>query len=93
MTSSKCNIYWSHNAWQDYLWWQDQDKKTLRKINRLIASIEREGYAFGEGKPEPLKGEFSGFWSRRINTKDRLVYKVTNKTTIEIYTCRTHYEK
>lgn len=78
----------SDGAWDDYLYWQTQDKKTLRRINQLIGDVERNGNQ-GIGKPEPLKGE-SGYWSRRINEKDRLVYKIVDDE-IRIAQCRTHY--
>lgn len=60
-------------GWEDYLYWQTEDRKTLRKINTLLKDIERNGNE-GIGKPEPLTGDLSGFWSRRINQKDRLIY-------------------
>ena len=82
--------YWTDEAWQDYLYWQTQDKKTLRRINELIKDIERNAYV-GIGKPEPLKHELSGFWSRRINDADRIVYKIENDALI-IVQCRGHYE-
>ncbi len=78
------------NAWEDYIYWQTEDKKTLKKINNLIKDIERNGNE-GIGKPEPLKGDLSGYWSRRINDKDRLIYKLSNDK-IYILGCRTHYE-
>ena len=80
---------WYDKAWEDYLYWQTQDKKTLRKINSLIQDIERNGYA-GIGHPEPLKYELAGFWSREIDEKNRLVYRIENGM-IEIAECRTHY--
>lgn len=82
--------YWTDEAWQDYLYWQTQDKKTLRRINELIKDIERNAYV-GIGKPEPLKHELSGFWSRRINDADRIVYKIENDA-LFIVQCRGHYE-
>ncbi len=82
--------YWTDEAWQDYLYWQTQDKKTLRRINDLIKDIERNAYV-GIGKPEPLKHELSGFWSRRINDADRIVYKIENDA-LFIVQCRGHYE-
>ena len=81
---------WSDEAWDDYLWWQGQDRKTLKRINLLIKDIERGGGAEGVGMPEPLKGELSGFWSRRINDKDRLVYRVVGGA-IHIASCKGHY--
>ena len=65
---------WSDDAWEDYLYWQTQDKKTLKRINQLIQDIERNGCMKGIGKPEPLSGDLQGEYSRRINEKDRLVY-------------------
>jgi toxin YoeB len=79
----------SDEGWADYLYWQTQDKKTLKRINALLQDIERNGHN-GIGKSELLKG-MSGYWSRRINEKDRLVYKVCDQS-ILIAQCRTHYE-
>lgn len=84
------NKIWSDEAWSDYLFWQEQDKKTLKRINLLIKDIERNGHA-GIGKPEPLGENLSGFWSRRINEKNRLVYRIQSGC-IEIAQCRTHYK-
>lgn len=83
------SLSFSENAWEDYLYWQMQDKKTLRKINQLLQDIQRNGYD-GIGKPEPLKGELSGLWSRRIDDKNRLVYMMTNDI-IFILQCKGHY--
>lgn len=80
---------WDDDAWEDYLYWQTQDKKTLKKINALIKDIDRNGYD-GIGKPEPLTGDLVGYWSRRIDEKNRLVYKIVDGT-IRIAQCRTHY--
>lgn len=80
---------WYDEAWEDYLFWQSQDKKTLKRINTLVKDIERENFD-GIGKPEPLKGEFSGFWSRRIDDTNRLVYRIKDGT-LEILSCRGHY--
>ena len=66
---------WDDAAWEDYLYWQTQDKKTLRRINQLIRDAERDPFR-GLGKPEPLKENLQGWWSRRINETDRLVYRV-----------------
>ena len=82
----------TEQAWSEYLYWHTQDKKTLKKINRLISDIMRNGAACGEGKPEPLKGNLSGYYSRRINQSDRLVYKVLPGNVVEIYSCLGHYE-
>ena len=77
-------------GWEDYLYWQTEDRKTLRKINTLLKDIERNGNE-GIGKPEPLTGDLSGFWSRRINQKDRLVYALEMDQII-IIACRYHYD-
>lgn len=77
------------NGWKDYVFWQTEDKKTLKRINELLKDIERNGNA-GIGKPEPLSGDLSGFWSRRINDKDRLVYRIYGEE-IQILACRYHY--
>lgn len=73
---------------EDYIYWQSQDKKTLKKINSLLKAVSRDPFK-GDGKPEPLKGEY-GKWSRRINDKDRLVYSY-EKDVVTIYQCRGHY--
>lgn len=80
---------WDDYAWEDYLYWQKQDKKTLKRINLLLQDIDRNGYS-GVGKPEPLKGDLQGYWSRRIDETNRLIYRVKGDT-IEILQCRTHY--
>ncbi len=82
---------WSDEAWDDYLYWQTQDKKTLKRINILIKDIERN-YFEGLGKPEALKHDLSGAWSRRIDEQNRLVYRIKDGI-IEILQCRTHYQK
>lgn len=79
----------TENGWQDYLFWQTEDKRTLKKINDLLKDIERNGNV-GLGKPEPLSGDLSGFWSRRINDKDRLVYRIESNE-IQVLACRYHY--
>ena len=81
---------WDDVAWNDYTYWQEQDKKTLKRINLLIKDIGRNGN-HGIGKPEPLLGDLAGFWSRRIDDKNRLVYRVQDGK-IEIVQCRTHYK-
>ncbi len=81
---------WNDQAWEEYLFWQLQDKKTLKRINKLIEDIECNGY-FGIGKPEPLKGELTGFWSVRIDKTNRIVFRIVENT-IEIVQCRGHYE-
>lgn len=77
-------------GWEDYLYWQTEDRKTLRKINTLLKDIERNSNE-GIGKPEPLTGDLSGFWSRRINQKDRLIYALEMNQII-IIACRYHYD-
>ncbi len=84
------NLSFSENAWEEYLYWQTQDKKTLRKINSLLQDIQRNGYQ-GIGKPEPLKGELSGLWSRRIDDTNRLVYSISDDVII-ILQCKGHYD-
>ena len=81
---------WFDEAWADYLYWQSQDKKTLKRINELLRDIERSNFD-GIGKPEPLKGELSGFWSRRIDATNRFVYRIENGV-LEILSCKGHYE-
>lgn len=81
---------WHDSAWQDYLYWQTQDKKTLKRINLLIKDIERNGYNGGLGKTEPLKGDLSGFWSKRIDDKNRIVFRIINDR-LEIAQCGSHY--
>ena len=83
---------WTEQGWDDYLYWQTQDKKTLRRINDLVKDIERNGIASGIGKPEPLKGDLQGFWSRRIDEKNRLVYNLAVDGALCIVACRGHYE-
>ena len=82
---------WFDRAWEDYLDWQTQDKKLLRRINALIQDAEREPFE-GLGKPEPLRGELSGFWSRRISDEHRLVYRIRNDV-LEILSCKGHYDE
>ncbi|MCH7696913.1 MAG: Txe/YoeB family addiction module toxin [Proteobacteria bacterium] len=82
-------IAWTHEAWRDYLYWQKQDKKTLQRINRLIEAANREPFS-GIGKPEPLKGNLTGLWSRRIDETNRLVYAVDDDH-LTILSCRYHY--
>ena len=83
------NKVWQDQAWEDYLYWQTQDKKTLKRINQLLKDIDRNGYD-GIGKPEALKHEFQGFWSRRIDDSNRIVYRIENEQ-IEIIQCGSHY--
>jgi len=81
---------WHETAWADYEYWQQNDKKVLRKINSLIKDIERNGYS-GIGKPEPLKENLSGWWSVRIDSVNRLVFQIIDGN-IMIYACKGHYE-
>jgi len=83
-------IQWDIDAWNDYVYWQTQDRKTLKRINLLIKDISRSPFE-GLGKPEALKGTLTGFWSRRIDEENRLVYVVEEKVIILI-SCRGHYE-
>ena len=83
-------ITFSKNAWEEYISWQKEDKKILRKINELIKDIERTLFP-GIGKPEPLKYDLAGYWSRRIDLEHRLVYQFRNNE-ILIYSCRYHYD-
>ena len=78
------------DAWDAYLYWQDQDKKTLKRLNLLINAATRDPFV-GIGKPEQLRGELSGYWSRRIDEVNRLVYRATD-TEIVIIACRYHYD-
>ena len=82
-------LVWSTNAWQDYVWWQTQDRKTLRRINLLLQDIERNGHA-GIGKPEALRHEYEGYWSRRITDEHRLIYRIEGDQVL-IAVCRYHY--
>ena len=80
---------WYDGAWEDYLHWQTQDKKTLKRINKLLQDIERNGYS-GIGKPEPLKHNLSGYWSVQIDEKNRIVFRV-KEDKLEIWQCGSHY--
>ena len=84
-------LVFSKSSWADYLWFQENDKKLLARINRLIKEIARSPFE-GTGKPEPLKANLAGFWSRRINSEHRLVYRVTD-TEIIFVSFRFHYAK
>ena len=84
------NILFTPIAWEDYTYWQTQDKKTLRQINKLIDDICRHPTS-GIGKPEPLKWDLAGCWSRRIDLVNRLVYRVTAES-VHILSCRYHYQ-
>lgn len=80
---------WEDNAWNEYLEWQTKDKKTLKKINRLLLDIDRNGYNC-IGKPEALSGNLAGYWSVRIDEKNRIVFRI-NENSIAILQCGTHY--
>lgn len=82
-------VLWHESGWDDYIWWQSQDKKTLKRINALIKDMQRAPYE-GLGKPEPLKGNLTGWWSRRIDETNRIVYKVKDDALV-IAACRNHY--
>lgn len=84
------NKLWSDRAWDDYLYWQSQDKKTLKRINQLIKDIERNGLFEGIGKPEPLRHRKA--WSRRIDETNRLLYDMDADGNLWIIACRGHYE-
>ena len=84
------NLIWSDKSWEDYVYWQSNDKKILKKINTLIKDIKRHPFE-GLGKPEPLKHELAGCWSRRITSEHRLVYEVSDDK-IYIVSCKYHYE-
>lgn len=84
-------LSWTGEAWSDYLYWQTQDKKTLKRINKLIQDTKRSPFD-GIGKPEPLKENLAGFWSRRIDDTNRLVYAVDDNQ-LTIISCRYHYER
>lgn len=83
-------LTFTENAWEDYLYWQKIDKKTVKKINELIKEIKRDPF-HGIGKPEPLKYDLAGYWSRRIDQEHRLVYKVDGED-LQVYACRYHYD-
>ena len=84
------NFLFTPDGWDDYLYWEENDKKTRRKINLLLQDIARNGAFSGIGKPEPLSGNFCGFFSRRIDEKNRLIYKVEHENVI-VLSCRYHY--
>ena len=81
---------WSELAWEDYLWWQAHDRKMLKRINQFIRDIERNPFS-GIGKPEPLRGNLSGMWSRRIDQSNRLVYEVSGDT-LMLHSAKDHYD-
>ncbi len=84
-------ILWKESAWLEYLEFEKQDRKTLEKINKLVRDIERNGVAEGLGKPEALKHQYSGYWSRRIDEKNRLIYEVNEQNQLHIIACKGHY--
>ena len=84
------SIHFVPDAWENYLYWQGQDKKTLKRINLLITAAAKEPFA-GIGKPESLRGDLSGYWSRRIDETNRLVYRATD-TELVVIACRFHYD-
>ncbi len=83
-------LLWEDRAWEDYLYWQTQDRKTLKRINMLIGEIKRNPFE-GIGKPEPLKGNLSGYWSRRIDESNRIIY-FEQSGIIYVISCRGHYD-
>ena len=86
----RSKLVWTNAAWEDYVYWQSQDKKTLKRINLLVKEVMRDPEV-GIGKPEPLRENLSGFWSRRIDDTHRLVYAI-EKDKIVVIACRYHYE-
>ena len=84
------NVIFSPRALSEYIEWQTEDRKTLKKINELVRDIQRNGYT-GIGHPEPLKGKLSGFYSREIDQKNRIVYRITDNSDVEIIQCKGHY--
>ena len=82
-------LIWSEQAWDDYLYWQEADKRMVKKLNELIKETRRTPFE-GKGKPEPLRHNLAGFWSRRITAKHRFVYSVTDEALL-IAACRYHY--
>ncbi len=83
-------LLWEEQAWEDYCYWQVQDKKTLKRLNNLIKDIQRNNFN-GIGKPEPLRENYSGWWSRRIDEKNRIVYCIKDNSII-IASCKEHYD-
>jgi toxin YoeB len=84
------NISFTAEAWEDYLYWQNQDKKIIKRIHELLKSIQRDSYV-GIGKPERLRFDLNDCWSRRIDQEHRLVYRIENNS-VHVLTCRFHYE-
>lgn len=83
-------LIFTENAWDDYLYWQTQDRKTLRRVNLLLRDIQRDSFS-GIGKPEPLKNDLTGLWSRRIDECNRIVYRVYENM-VEVVQCRSRYD-
>lgn len=83
-------LLWEERAWEEYCMWQQEDKKTLKRINLIIKDIQRNFFD-GIGKPEALKGNLTGFWSRRIDSSNRIVY-IVDKSAIRIISCKGHYD-
>ena len=86
-------LLWSENAWEDYLYWQQSDQEVLRRVNTLLQDIRRSPFK-GIGKPEPLRGDLAGWWSRRITGDHRIVYRarsIGEEQQVEIIACRYHY--
>lgn len=81
---------WLEEAWEEYISWQTKDKAVLKKINRLLKDIDRYGYECS-GKPEPLKGDLSGYWSVHIDQKNRIVFRIDGEENLGIIQCGTHY--
>ena len=84
-------LLWDERAWEDYCYWQSMDKKTLKRINQLLKDIQRNPID-GIGKPEALKEDLSGWWSRRIDDTNRIIYRQFDKDTVVIAACRNHYD-
>ena len=85
------NKLFTPNAWEDYLYWQQQYRKKLLRCNELLRDIDRNGMNKGIGKPEPLKGDLRGWWSRRIDDSNRLIYKIQDGNVV-VLSCRYHYK-
>jgi len=83
-------LLWDERAWREYCWWQQEDRKTLKRINTLLNDIKRDPFQ-GIGKPEPLRGNLTGWWSRRIDEANRIVYRPVDDNTIAIASCKNHY--
>ena len=84
---------WSEHSWDEYVSWQTEDRKTLRRINALIKDIERNGCLTGIGKPEELKYDLAGWYSRRIDDMNRLIYRIVGGDSLEISQCKSHYDE